>query len=406
MHILLHMKRSFIIIKLVVFVTIFSLNCAKLAHAVALNSLTSSVFVPLIIPEPDPQGVIRVPSTKGISLPLTINPFLQRELKKFLVSKGDPIATVVVVEVKTGKILAMVQGQNPSSWHSPSHTALYTGFPAASLFKTIPTIAALELADFEPESSFAITDSCSKDFTYGGQWIRKPSYKPHMLSLSSAFAHSCNSFFARITVSHIGLGAINKMAQEFGWGKKIPADFDVPMSPIVFPSPTTAGLQEVGRFSAGFGRVGLSAIHAAWLYLIVANDGVVNPLNLISTNLQPAKIPYQRLYSAETGIKLRSMLQGTVRSGTASSIFRKKPYSSLRFLAGGKTGTLQSLAPSGLTTWFAGLMPYNDPQVVVAAVVINDNRWVIKGPHLAAEAFRLWDLIQKANKGTFASARH
>src|SRR5690606_37218550 len=66
---------------------------------------------------------------------LTLHAALQEHLERYLEHKGNPIAAVMVADARTGQILAMVQGQDPSAWGSAHHSALFPDFPAASLFK-------------------------------------------------------------------------------------------------------------------------------------------------------------------------------------------------------------------------------------------------------------------------------
>ena len=67
---------------------------------------------------------------------------LQQHLERFLSDHSNPIATVVVSEIATGRILGMVEGRPSKSWSNQNHGALHNLFPAASLFKTLVTAAA------------------------------------------------------------------------------------------------------------------------------------------------------------------------------------------------------------------------------------------------------------------------
>ena len=88
-------------------------------------------------------------------------------------------------------------------------------------------------------------------------------------------------------------------------------------------------------------------------------------------------------------------MKPTTLNGTATYAFRKRRYRRYKHLVGGKTGTLTGRTPKGLTTWFSGMMPINDPKIVVAAVAVVGNKWIVKGPHIAAEAFRAWDRLER-----------
>ena len=350
--------------------------------------------LPLFVPKQDPLGVIRF-KAGGKERPSTIIPYIQSSLNSYLRRHGNPVSAIVMVDVESGHIIAMAQGRDPGKWGGQTHTALYEGFPAASIFKVVPTIAAMDVAQLEPNTVIGLTGGCAKVHPRGW-WLRdvKPT-RLHKMSLSRAFANSCNSFFAKLTLQYLGVGGLNNYAKKLGWNEGIGADFQLNSSPMNPPKPARSAIHTVGRYAAGFGMVGLSPIHAAWINLVIARDGVPLALKIFSDHDQKDPIETAKnakpIFHQENAMSLRRMMQKTVRSGTASSAFRSWKYRKIKRTAGGKTGTLNSQAPKGLATWFAGLMPVTDPKVVVSAVVVNGDRWVIKGSHLAAEGFRLWE---------------
>ncbi|MFK7871621.1 MAG: penicillin-binding transpeptidase domain-containing protein [Oligoflexales bacterium] len=338
----------------------------------------------------------------GVSArPTTLHWPLQNALETYLKNKRNPLAAVVVVDVASGKVLAIAEGGRPKGW-SKGHLALYPSFPAASIFKTVSTAAALEMDVFHAKQKMTLTGGCANIHARGG-WLRD--VKPHRrnsLSLQRAYGNSCNGFFAKLAVNHVGLGNVLHYAEKLGWRKQIPADFNIPVSPMFPPSPSESNVQTVGRFAAGFGAVGLSAVHAAWLNLVVARDGYALPLSLYSDHPLPQVSP--PLLSMKTTTELRKIMTRTVQGGTAGSVFRGR-YRHLRRSAAGKTGTLTGRDPAGLTTWFAGMMPYEKPEVVVSAVVVTHDLWLIKAPHLAAEALRLWKILKPKQLPVAASQK-
>ena len=56
----------------------------------------------------------------------------------------------------------------------------------------------------------------------------------------------------------------------------------------------------------------------------------------------------------------------------------------------GKTGSLSThtRGPFKDYSWFVGFAPADDPQIAVAAVVVNGLKWTIHAPYVAREAFR------------------
>lgn len=344
--------------------------------------------IPSELPAPAAGGVIHLPGFDAAPRATTIDPALQAHLTAYLQDSRMPIAAVVVADARTGSILAMAQGKAPEQWGGKTHTALHSGFPAASLFKTVVTAAAFDVAGLDDRAPLGLTGGCAH-VRETGDWMKDRGSAGSPMSLRRAYGSSCNGFFAKIGVNHLGLGPIIEFARRFGWETGVPTDFALGKSPFLPPSPATSSTATVGRFAAGFGYVGLSPMHAAWMMLAVANRGVPMPLRLFQDTLVPRPETLMgRIFDPSTAGHLVDVLDTTVMGGTASFAFRRGKYRKLRDIVGGKTGTLTGSSPRGLTTWFAGIAPLDDPQVVVASVVMLDERWHIKAPNLAAEA--LW----------------
>ena len=324
-------------------------------------------------------------------------------------------------------------------------------WPAASLFKIVTTAASYEealLGGPEVAESMNLTSGCSTDGP-SGTWLsdrvvkvkktKAQSHKsprsskrhrgrvtalrrhrqtaPVAIPIGRAFGHSCNAYFARLAVKNLGLPSLLHYASLFGWGEAghshLAADFRLPESPIVPPRqaslgrPGALGSQgaqgegrggeaSAGRFGAGFGHVALSPMHAAWLSLMIASDGRPMPLRIFkASRLDPRMVrPQAALISEATTARLRQLMAYTVQDGTASGVYSRAAYQPLRDQVGGKTGTLNTFERDGVTTWFTGMMPLSAPEVVVAALVVENGRVRIKGKDLAAEALRLYAALK------------
>lgn len=340
--------------------------------------------------------------------PVTIVPQIQNQVARFIRNGSNPISALVVTEVKTGKILAMVQGQNPERWGSETHSALHTGFPSASLFKTVVAAAGFEIVQLDPEASLSMFGGCAR-VNPRGLWPNNESRRANdSLSLRRAYGHSCNGFFAKLAVNSIGLGPILNMAHRFGWNDQtLASDFYLPPSPLREPNPTASSLHTIGKFAAGFGSVGISAVHAAWQYMVIANDGQAIPVHLFADtpSPDPAKDGVKAV-EPETAQNLRHIMDSTVVQGTASSAFRRGRLRMLRSEVGGKTGTLTGSHPQGLTTWFAGIYPLENPEISVAAVVMLENLWKFKATNLAAEAIMAYHDYKNNSASAITARKH
>src|SRR5207247_5061113 len=77
----------------------------------------------------------------------------------------------------------------------------------------------------------------------------------------------------------------------------------------------------------------------------------------------------------------------TTTRGTGRRSFAQRIYRQAR--AVGKTGSLADKKPFRDYSWFVGFAPKDSPKIAVAAVVVNDPYWRIRGTWLGAEAIRL-----------------
>ena len=157
------------------------------------------------------------------------------------------------------------------------------------------------------------------------------------------------------------------------------------------PTAINATTHTVGRFAAGFGLVSISPLHAAWMATIIANNGHVKPITLLTDSpLVASNQKDDAIYSPETATQLIEIMRSTVDNGTATRIFDKGRYRSIANDVGGKTGTLNGRTPAGVTTLFIGIYPINAPRIAVASVVVLEDLFRFKASQLGAEAILAW----------------
>lgn len=356
---------------------------------IAASGADALPVLPMKMPAPRPDGKIVLQMPGGAERETTINGELQNALAAFIADRGSPIAAIIMADAKTGDILAMVEGRSPEAWGGTTHTALHAKFPSASLFKTVVTSAAFEVADFDPEKPFGLTGGCG-NVEPSGLWMNDQIVGQNYMNMRRAYGLSCNSFYAKMAVNQLGLGLVHDFARKFGYGQAPAADFKVDAGTLMGPAATTSSTYTVGRFAAGFGMVTTSAVHVANTMLAIANDGKKVPLRLFKDSPTVTPDPGDLMVEPDTARKIRKIMEATVRGGTASFAFNRGRPRRLREITGGKTGTLMGRHPVGLTTLFSGMMPLENPEVIVATIVVLEDHWIIKAPSLAAEALSTW----------------
>jgi len=91
----------------------------------------------------------------------------------------------------------------------------------------------------------------------------------------------------------------------------------------------------------------------------------------------------------ETANAVVRMMVKTVEMGTSHRTFGTPERTPLLhdMDVAAKTGSLSGWTPSVHFEWFAGVAPVGSPRLALAALVVNDSRWKIKGSYVGKEAF-------------------
>lgn len=324
-------------------------------------------------------GKLVVKEKGGKKKQLTIDPVLQASLTQILRNYETPYGAAVVLEPSTGRVLALAE-------HSAARPELRglpvrAVFPAASIFKVITGGALLE-AGVTPD-----TEECF----HGGKrrisekHLQDSERDSSCYSLALAMGKSANVIFAKLTNKHLTVDSLRRMAARFRFNREI--EFPVPTDVSLAAIPEeTFSLANTG---AGFGDVYLSPLHGALVAAVAANEGRwVDPILFEPEGPAPLlPVEGEPVLTPEVAKDLTAMLEETVTSGTARAVFRERGFRVDD--AVGKTGSLADREPFRDYSWFVGFAPKDNPRVAVAAIIVNDPKWRIRGTWLGREALRL-----------------
>lgn len=347
----------------------------------------------------------------GHSLYTTLNKPLQMRLQDSL---GDLRAAVVVLEVDTGKVLALVS--NPAfdpnafdlaesdrslldSYFSDQDEPLFTRvtqgqYPLGSVFKTITMSTALETGIFRETSSFNcglslwVCDSVTLyDWTYA-----HGAASSGELTLPEGLMRSCNPWFYRIGESLFTEGledALPAMASDFGLGKK--TGIEIPEAAGYIPE-TAGTCVNNAQMAIGQGEILVTPLQVASFYAAVANGGTIYQPTLIESVIAATGEKIQSFepetrgelpLSEDTLAIVQNALKMVVEEPRGTGYWAMQ---GLEVPVSGKTGTAQT--PSGdAHAWFAGYSRLKDPNLPdIAVVVIVENGG--EGSAMAAPVFR------------------
>lgn len=306
------------------------------------------------------------PDAPGIEGPLevhyTIDPALTRQVFRVLDRHGARLANVVLLEVRTGRVLAYAS-TNPDRFPP---TRIY---PAASLIKVVTAAAALHHARDVAQSPCRFLGSPH----YLSPQLVDPPSKGRLTSLEGALAMSNNQCFAQLAVRAIGSDGMVDAIRRFGFLQE--------------PAPGhSAGAVDAGSDRYDLGKLGcglygcwITPMHAARMAMTLADGKQVEPYWIDRVTdasghelqLPPRRRPKQVL-TPQLASELREMMIETTVSGTARRAFTEAGGVPALgpVLVSGKTGTLSGRDPQGLYEWFAGVAPADDPQIAIAVVSV------------------------------------
>ncbi len=331
-----------------------------------------------------------IENRQSYQLHYTVDPILQTSIEEVFRVHKPPYGAFVALSPRSGKILSLAEySREPSGNGGIWNRATY---PAASVFKVITAACALEKGALNYNSSVSFRGN---QYRLGPSKISKTSKWEHQTQFDEALGKSNNVVFGRVTSHLVGSQTLRQYVSAFGFNQPLPFDFPVDMSKAVIPEES----YELARCGAGFGEVTLSPLHAALIAAAIGNQGVMMRPYLIETvRTREGEVLYQaqskvwtQPISAKTAQDLSRMMRRTVDDGTASRTFQRYGKDLLeKVTISGKTGSLSGDNPPGLYDWFVGFAPAEDPQIAFSAMVVNHQRYKLRGAFVAQEALRIF----------------
>jgi penicillin-binding protein A len=335
------------------------------------------------------KNVITGKHPQGNSVELTIDPAAQNAAYEALGSKQG---AVVVEEIKTGKILAMVSkpdfDPNTLAVHDDAtYTANYNRLkdaageplinkaindlnPPGSTFKPVVSSAAFGTGDFTPDSELpnpsALQLPGSQTVIHNDTGAACQGDDGGNVSILNAQVWSCNIPFAELGAK-LGSGTIKDQAEAFGFNH----EFSIPMPVSVSKYPGYD--DQAALMQSAFGQQSdtATALQICMDSSAIADGGVVMQPNLVQSVITPdldrqqefTPKQFGRATSAATAQTVTQMMVKGVDQGTGTNAKING------VSVAGKTGTAQNGDNKPYTLWFTGFAPADNPKFAVAVVV-------------------------------------
>ncbi len=289
---------------------------------------------------------------------------------------------IIVMDVKTGKILAMVSKPDfdpntvSANWaeisadidHSPLINRATQGlYPPGSTFKIVTL---LEYLRENPDSYGDFTFNCKGNFTYGDTRINCFHNSVHgKVDLQEAFEKSCNSAFANIG-TELDLDSFHATAEKLLFNEELP--FDISYSKGSFVLDSSSGEEEVVQSAIGQGNTLMTPAHMCLITCAIANKGMLmkpyeidrieNYQGTVIKQYEPEE--YKRLMTEVEADILKEYMVDVVQNGTGRKL-KDTVYG-----VAGKTGSAEYGTIKGNShSWFTGFSDPEDPDIAVTIIM-------------------------------------
>jgi cell division protein FtsI (penicillin-binding protein 3) len=346
-----------------------------------------------------PIGFYRLASPQnGQDLVLTIDRTIQymveEELEKAIARYGAKSGTIIVMEPKTGSILAMAS--YPS--YDPNHFAetpaelfvnpsVSAHYEPGSVFKIITMAAGLDAGVITPQSTFYDSGSIQ----VGGRTIMNWDRRGHgLVTMTDVLAQSLNVGAAYVSTT-LGRERFYTYIRRFGFGRITRVDL-ASEGPGRLRLPGDGEWHESDLGTNSFGQgLAVTPLQVITAVAAVANDGLMMKPHAVEkivdgqrvTTIQPVAV--RRVISPQTAQQLTWMLVEAVQKETDLAAVPG-------YKIAGKTGTAQVPIPGGYhPNWtiasFIGYAPPEDPAFIVL-VKIDEPAVEPWGSTVAAPVFK------------------
>jgi len=338
----------------------------------------------------------------GYNVVLTLDRFVQHQAEagigEAVRATGAKQGTVLVMEVKTGRVLAI--GKYPS--FDPNFYQLYTAdqrrsytvtdsFEPGSTMKIIAMALLLELFPnldrrYLCRGAVEVADTVINCIGVHGS-----------VGPEDIIRHSCNS--GMIQAMHAATKkAYHDHLRLFGFGARTGVELPGESEGILRPLKSWSGLS---KYSMSIGQeISVTSLQLAAAFSAIGNGGVLMVPSLIESIERDDGTKAQsffprsrgRVIKRETADRLLKMMKLAVEKGTAHRA------AIAYYIIIGKTGTAQKSRASGgyytdrETAIFVGLAPFNDPEICILVVIdepANASGGAVAAPVFARVAERI-----------------
>lgn len=336
-------------------------------------------------------------SRESSSLYTTFDREFQKEVQDIL---GQQLGAIAVVEVDTGRVLALATypnfdpnpfatGIDEWAWQNLQsdlrrplvNRATQGIYPPGSVFKVVTMASGMEEGGLAASSSFL----CRGTWTgLGPEWSKTCWLKSGHgnIPLSKGLTVSCDITFYQVGLMLNGLGqeVLPDYARRFGLGAR--TGIEVEEDPGLVPDPAWK-IQTKGEgwapgdtvnLAIGQGELLVSPLQMAMVMAAVGNGGTLyqpHVVEMIASDPGNAEWTFEPVAVGQIPVSADNLavIQDSLHKVTSASYGTAyRPFEGLALSVAGKTGTAES-GRRNPHAWFAAYAPVEDPEIAIVAIV-------------------------------------
>jgi cell division protein FtsI (penicillin-binding protein 3) len=318
-----------------------------------------------------------------LSLDLRIQYLAHRELVKAIEINKALAGAVVVLDAKTGEVLAMANApsynpNNPVNIKGKTRNrAIIDNYEPGSTLKPVTAAAALESGQYTSDTKIQTAPGTLKI----GPATIHDSHPQGILTVAEVIQKSSNVGASKIALT---------LDKQFMWNTYNQLGLGHTEG-VGFPGEASGKLRsyqgwrpiEMATMSFGHG-ISVTLLQMARLYTVFANEGELRPISLLKISEMPVG---QQVFSAATANHVKDMLEMVVQPGGTALKAQV-----LGYRVAGKTGTAHKLGDHGYikdkyVASFVGMAPASNPRFIVAVMIDEPSNGNYYGGTVAAPVF-------------------
>jgi len=321
----------------------------------------------------------------ALSVDLRIQYMAYRELKSALIENRARAGSMVVIDIETGEVLAMVNqpAYNPND-RSQMTPGSYRNRAVTDLFEPGSSVKPFIVASALASGRFT-TDSVidtSPGFIQVGATTFPDEHNLGVIDLATVLAKSSNVGMAKLALQ-LEPRQIWSTLNGFGFGQVTTSGFPGEAAGV-FTNYSHWRAISIATLSHGYG-ISVTALQLAQAYAALGAFGVRRPVSLLRVDTPPAGT---RVLDESVARSMLKLLESVTTQEGATGVRARIP----GYRVAGKTGTAWKsaeghYAKDKYTSVFAGLAPASNPRLAAVVVIDEPTAGKYMGGDVSAPVF-------------------